>query len=167
MIILSDCAYHLCGHGPYCPPESRRKRQTKKFKLGLKYMYYHVRYIVRLYECTSRIFKNFYLRCFVLFCKIFWTLPGRHQPKVSTPSPSPHSTQEIYSGLDPMDLKIYTLAKNPRLWLNSCKNLWIFAELSFMTSTSAKDRCRGPCYLVFQLRMGIYAFVIYIVWCYI
>jgi len=22
-----------------------------------------------------------------------------------------------------MDLKIYTLAKNPRLWLNSCKNL--------------------------------------------
>ncbi len=35
-----------------------------------------------------------------------------------TPAPPP----EIHR-LDPMDFKIYTLAKNPWLWLNSCKNL--------------------------------------------
>ncbi len=31
--------------------------------------------------------------------------------------------------LDPMDLKIYTLAKNLRLWLNSWQNLQIFAKI--------------------------------------
>ncbi len=89
IMLVTDlpCSMVNCGHGPYSPPESRRKRQ-KKSKLGLKlqctlYVYRNVH---------LRFFLNFYLRCSVLFCKIFWTLPGRHQPKVSTlslPPPSP------------------------------------------------------------------------------
>ncbi len=44
IMLVTDIPYNVvnCGHGPYSPPESRRKRQTKKLKLGLKYMCYNV-----------------------------------------------------------------------------------------------------------------------------
>ncbi len=62
-----------------------------------------------LYVCKNvhhGFLKIFYLRCFVLFCKIFWTLPCS---KVSTPLPPPKKS----IGQNPMDLKTYTLAKKP------------------------------------------------------
>ncbi len=48
IMLVTDIPYSMvnCGHGPYSPPDSRRK-DKKKLKLGLKYMYYNV-------HCTFR-----------------------------------------------------------------------------------------------------------------
>ncbi len=46
-------------------------------------------------------------------------------------------TKEIHR-LGPMDLKIYSLERNPRLWLNSWQSLETFAKIISVTSTSRK-----------------------------
>ncbi len=137
MMLVTDIPYNMvnCGHGPYSAPESRKKRRTKKILIGFK-IYGITMYIVLLEECTSQIKKNFYLRCSVLFCKIFWTLPGRYQPKVSTLSP-PTPLPKKSIGARPYGFKNLYPSKKPATLTQQLQKS-IDAELSFMTSTSGR-----------------------------
>ncbi len=79
------------------------------------------------------------------FQSIFWLqIVSYSQPHPPPPMAVFTTRQEVFltrgrkenHRLDPMDLKIYTLAKNPRLWLDSWQNLWIFAIIMPVTPIS-------------------------------
>jgi hypothetical protein len=98
-MLVTDIPYNMvnCGHGPYSPPESRKKRQTKKIKIG---------FIIYVLQCTLYVDRNVHLRFLtffisdVLFCSVKYSelcLAGISQK--SQPSPPPHPPpREIYRG---------------------------------------------------------------------
>ncbi len=63
--------------GPTLLQSLEEKDKHKRIKIGLK---------IYVLKCTLYVCRNVHLG---FFCKVFLTLLGRHQLKVSTPSPFP------------------------------------------------------------------------------
>ncbi len=91
---------------------------------------------------TTAVSSNTPFRAiFQEYKKTYWKEPRVKygQKSKGKQTPTPLSSKEIHR-LGPMNLKIYSLERNPRLWLGSWQSLETFAKIISVTSISGLFR---------------------------